>query len=46
MAMKIWKNKQENMDKAQAMFLKRAQLCSEASLGELRVEENNICIRL
>ncbi|XP_077256302.1 fructose-bisphosphate aldolase, partial [Temnothorax americanus] len=45
MAMKIWKNNSENVDKAQAMFLKRAQLCSEASLGELQVEENNLCIR-
>lgn len=44
--MKIWKNNPENADKAQAMFLKRAQLCSEASLGELQVEENNICIRM
>jgi len=42
--MKIWKNNPENVDKAQAMFLKRAQLCSEASLGELRVEDN-MCIR-
>jgi len=42
--MKIWKNNPENVDEAQAMFLKRAQLCSEASLGELRVEDN-MCIR-
>ncbi|XP_036145615.1 fructose-bisphosphate aldolase isoform X1 [Monomorium pharaonis] len=38
-AMKIWKNNPENADKVQTMFLKRAQLCSEASLGKLRIEE-------
>ncbi|KYN02483.1 Fructose-bisphosphate aldolase [Cyphomyrmex costatus] len=38
---KIWKNNPENVDKAQAMFLKRVKLCSEASLGKLRVQDNN-----
>ncbi|XP_011867693.1 PREDICTED: fructose-bisphosphate aldolase-like [Vollenhovia emeryi] len=44
-AMKIWKNNPENVAKAQAIFLERAQLCSKASVGELQVQENNACIR-
>lgn len=43
--MKIWKNNPENVNKAQAIFLKRAKLCSEASLGKLQFGEDNTCIR-
>lgn len=39
--MKIWRNNPENVNKAQAIFLERAKLCSEASLGELQLNEEN-----
>ncbi|XP_025267839.1 fructose-bisphosphate aldolase [Camponotus floridanus] len=45
LAMKIWKNNPENVNKAQAIFLERAKLCSEASLGKLQFGEDNTCIR-
>lgn len=39
--MKIWKNNPKNINQAQTAFLKRAKLCSEASLGELQFGEND-----
>ncbi|KAM0734176.1 Fructose-bisphosphate aldolase [Formica fusca] len=44
-AMKIWKNNLENINKAQVIFLERAELCSKASLGELQFGENDTCTR-
>lgn len=40
--MKMWKNNPENVNKAQAVFLERAKLCSEASLGELQFRDNDM----
>ncbi|XP_012224742.1 fructose-bisphosphate aldolase-like isoform X2 [Linepithema humile] len=42
-AMKVWTNNPKNIEKAQAVLLERAKLCSEASLGKLQLGENNIC---
>ncbi|KAL6428472.1 hypothetical protein ACFW04_008617 [Cataglyphis niger] len=39
-AMKIWKNNPENINQAQTVFLARAKLCSEASLGKLQFGQN------
>lgn len=38
--MKVWTNNPKNIEKAQAVFLERAKLCSEASLGKLQLREN------
>ncbi|XP_072758671.1 fructose-bisphosphate aldolase-like [Anoplolepis gracilipes] len=38
-AIKIWKNNPEKVNKAQSIFLERARLCSEASLGKLQFGE-------
>jgi len=41
--MKVWNNNPKNAERAQAILLERAKLCSEASLGKLQLGENNVC---
>ncbi|KAF7396424.1 hypothetical protein HZH66_007286 [Vespula vulgaris] len=41
-AMKIWRGNAANVEAAQSVFLKKAKLCSDASLGKVNVEKMNI----
>ncbi|XP_003494167.1 fructose-bisphosphate aldolase [Bombus impatiens] len=43
-ALKTWKGNPDKVQDAQAAFLERAKLCSQASLGELE-PENGVCTR-
>lgn len=43
-AMQAWKGNQENVPEAQAVFLERARVCSEAALGQME-PENGVCTR-
>ena len=42
--METWSGNSEKVEDAQAVFLERARLCSQASLGELDFE-NGICTK-
>lgn len=42
-AMKIWRGNVANVEAAQSVFLKKAKLCSEASLGKINLQ--NQCVK-